>query len=242
MILANVRQQMTRDDAQLAARLLARVAGENPETLERRLADEGIDALLDDPRLPGILMQVPQAAHASLKLFGYVMIRHALRPLGEDDRGIADYVTSIWIHFALAGAAERISASDDQIYTTLADLMHDVNDPDARRSFLVRSHLGNYALWMSGLFPDRIEYRRWKRGGPDLEYYEELGRNGFQLAADHRIAQELGMAHLYLAVADRFPRLRVALNNVSDRLMFPNVNSPERLMRRVRDEFFVSRN
>ena len=74
------------------------------------------------------------------------------------------------------------------------------------------------------------------RGGPDLEYYEELGRRGFQLAADHRLAEEHGLATLYATAAERFGILRSALNVVSDSLFFPNVQTPERLMRQVRDE------
>ena len=42
----------------------------------------------------------------------------------------------------------------------------------------MRAHLGNYALWLSGLFPDYIEARHWRRGAPDLDYYEEMGRRG----------------------------------------------------------------
>jgi hypothetical protein len=163
------------------------------------------------------------------------MIRHALRNTGEDDRGIADYVTSIVVHFALSGNAERVSLTDDEIYSTLAELVEDVDDPDVRRSFLVRSHLGNYALWLSGLFPDYIEHRRWRRGGPALDYYEELGRHGFQLAADHRLAEQIGLSLLYSTAAERFGVLRSALNSVSDSLLFPNVHTPERLMRQVRD-------
>jgi hypothetical protein len=111
-----------------------------------------------------------------------------------------------------------------------------VDDSDGRRSFLVRTHLGNYSLWLSGIFPDYIEHRRWRRGGPDLEYYEEMGRRGFQLAADHRLAGEHGLSGLYATAAARFGVLRSALNAVSDSLFFPAVNSPERLMRQVRDE------
>jgi hypothetical protein len=63
-----------------------------------------------------------------------------------------------------------------------------------------------------------------------------MGRRGFQLAADHRLAHEHGMDTLFREVAERFPRLRVALNGVSDTLFFPARSSPERLMRQVRDE------
>lgn len=236
MILADTRHRLTRDDAQLAARLLASDSGDDLAELEARLADEGIDAVLDDPRLPAILLRDPRGAHSSFTLFAYVMIRHALRQAGERDRNLADYVSAIVLHFGIHDRAFSISNSDDEVYDALAELGDDLDDPDPRRSFLVRTHLGNYALWISGLFPDYIEQRRWRRGGPDLEYYEELGRRGFQLAAGHRLAEEHGLTALYATAAERFGILRAALNNVSDALFFPNVQTPERLMRQVRDE------
>jgi hypothetical protein len=236
MILADTRHHLTRDDAQLAARILARGSGDDLAALESKLADEGIDAILDDPRLPAALLSHPRGAHASFTLFAYVIIRQALRDAGENDRGMADYVSSLVIHFGFRDRAHRVSPADDEIYGALTQLFGDVNDPDARRSFLVRTHLGNYALWLSGIFPDYIEQRRWRRGGPDLEYYEEMGRRGFQLAADHRLAEEHGLAALYATAAERFGILRSALNTVSDSLFFPSVQTPERLMRQVRDE------
>ena len=236
MIQATVRHHLTRDDAQLVARLIARDSGRPLEEIEETLADRGIDAVLDDPRLPGALLRAGQGACASFPLFAYVMVRHALRRLGEDDRRLADYVAAVMTHFGVRDNAHRISASDDQLYDTLAALVADVDDPDGRRSFLVRAHLGNYALWLSGLFPDYVEHRRWRRGGPDLDYYEEMGRRGFQLAAGHRLADDHGLATLFATAADRFGLLRAALNDVSDALLFPDRYSPERLMRQVMSE------
>ena len=100
----------------------------------------------------------------------------------------------------------------------------------------MRAHLGNYALWLAGVFPDAIEQRRWRRGGPDLGYYDTMGRRGFQMAADHRLAAEHGLRELYVAVAEHYGALRLALNAVSDTLLFPHVHTPERLMRQVHDE------
>jgi hypothetical protein len=226
-----------RDDAQLALRLVARGRAEEYDGAEAMLRERGIDALLDDPRLLDALLAAPQAAHASWPLFAYVAVRHALRHAGEDDRAIADYVASVLVHFGLRDRAHRVAPHDDERYDTLAGLAGDIDDPDARRAFLVRAHLGNYALWLSGLFPDYIEYRRWRKGGPDLDYYDEMGARGYRLAADHRLAGEHGLAPLYAHAADRFPRLRRALNAVSDRLMFPSHHTPERLMRQVKDQF-----
>ena len=236
MIQATVRHRLTRDDAQLVARLIARDSGTPLEEIERKLADEGIDAVLDDPRLPTALLRAGQGMWTSLPLFSYVMVRHALRRLGEDDRRLADYVAAVLMHFGMRDNAHRVSAADDQVYDSLAALLADVDDPDGRRSFLVRTHLGNYALWLSGLFPDYIEHRKWRRGGPDLDYYEEMGRKGFQLAAGHRLADEHGISTLFATAAERFGLLRAALNDVSDSLLFPNRYSPERLMRQVTSE------
>src|SRR5689334_6676846 len=236
MILADVRHRLTRNDAQLAMRLIARGDERELEQCEEALRDQGIDALLDDPRLIAALMSAPQGAHASFPLFAYVAVRHALHEAGEDNRALADYMSAIVIAFGTHGRAERVGNSDDERYDTLAALVSDANDPDARRSFLVRAHLGNYALWLAGLFPDFIEQRRWRRGGPDLDYYDEMGKRGFQLAADHRLAEQHGLATLYATAAERFGILRVALNSVSDSLFFPSVQTPERLMRQVRDE------
>jgi len=236
MIQATVRHRLSRDDAQLIARLIARDSGQPVDEIEQAISDQGIDAVLDDPRLPAALMRAGQGACASLPLFLYVMVRHALRRVGEEDRRMADYVAAMLMHFGMRDNAHRISAADDQVYDSLAALLADVDDPDGRRSFLVRTHLGNYSLWLSGLFPDYIEHRHWRRGGPDLDYYEEMGRRGFSLAADHRLAAQHGLTALFEAAAARFPILRQALNNISDALLFPHHHSPEKLMRQVQME------
>ena len=237
MIVADVRQSLTRADAQLALRLIGRGSEAELAEAENTLRDRGIDALLDDPRLLAALVESRQGAHASLALFTYVATRDALRTAGVADRTLADYVASIVLHFGLRDRAMRVAGQDDETYATLAEIAEDLDTADARRAFLVRAHLGNYALWLSGLFPDMIESRRWRRGGPGLEYYEELGSRGFRLAADHRLAEQHGLAPVYATAAERFAVLRVALNTLSDRYFFPNHNSPDRLMRQVRNAF-----
>lgn len=236
MILANARHRLTREDAQLAVRLVARDSEEELERAQRLLVDEGFDVLLDDRRLPGALLRSRFGAYASLPLFIYVMVRHALLSVGERERVLSDYIAAILLAFNARARAERISDADDEIYGTLASLLDDVNDTDPRRAFLVRVHLGNHALWLSGLFPDHIEQRRWRRGGPDLGYFEEMGKRGFELAAEHRMAEQYGLAEVYEMIAARFGLLRVALNTLSDTVLFPNVSTPERLMRQVGDE------
>lgn len=236
MILANVRSCLTRSDAQLAMRLIARGSSTELEALEVSLRDEGVDAILDDPRLRDALLEQAQAAHASFPLFTYVVVRHALREVGEGDRAMADFVSAVLLHFGVRDRARRIREHDDQIYDTLASLLADAECGDPTRAFLVRAHLGNYALWLAGVFPDYIEARHRRRGGPALEYFDEMGRRGYQLAAAHRLAAQHGVQPLFECAAERFGRLRFALNRVSDGILFARHHSASKLMRQVRDE------
>lgn len=236
MLVANVRSKLTRSDVHLALALLAQSGGAPADDWESLLRERGLDAVLDDPRLLRALLSMRLGSCASEPLFLYVVARHALLQSGEDAVMLADYAASILLHFGLRGRANRIADTDDETYDTLAALLGEVDGPDPRRTLLVRAHLGTYALWIAGIFPDFIEHRSWRRGGPPLDYYDDMGRRGFQLAADHRLAGEHGLQPLFALAAERFSVMRTALNRVSDTLMFPNVNSPERLMRQVRDE------
>lgn len=236
MLVANVRSRFTRADAQLVLALLAQSGAQTADDAEMRLRDDGLDAVLDDPHLLRALLSTQLGSCASEPLFLYVVARHAMLQSGEDEVILADYAASILLHFGLRGRANRVAASDDEQYDTLATLIGEVDGPDARRTLLVRAHLGNYALWLAGMFPDFIEHRRWRRGGPPIDYYDEMGQRGFQLAAEHRLANEQGLKPMFALAAAHFGVMRVALNRVSDTLMFPNASSPERIMRQVRDE------
>ncbi len=236
MIQADLRHTLTRNDAQLALRLVARDSTRELEAAEETLRYEGLDALLDDARLLAALHADARASRASLPLFAYVIVRHALRDFGESERAVADYVASIVVHFAHGDHAHRIAEHDDEKYATLSALLADATGADPRRTFLVRQHLGNYALWLSGLFPDHVTLKHWRRGGPDMSYYDEMGRQGFLLAAEHRLADSTGMKPIFERAASEFPLIRQALNRVSDHLLFPGLHSPERLMRQVSDE------
>lgn len=236
MIVANIRASLTRDDAQFAVRLLADAGTAEADAAQEAIRERGLDAVLDDPRLLTALLRHAPGAHASARLFSYVVVRHACLAAGESDRTLADFSASILLHFGLRDRARRIAVADDDTADALADISALMDGPDPRRAYLARQHLGNYALWLSGLFPDFVEHRRWRRGGPDLDYYEEMGRRGYEAAARHRLAHEHGLETLFGRAAERFPVLRRAFNHISDTLMFPDHHTPERLMRQVRDD------
>ncbi len=221
MIRANTRSRLTAADLQLALLLLSRGSAHRRAWLERRLAVDGPDALLDAPELGERLLAVRTLLVPSEPLFLYVVVRHALRQAGIDDRDLADYLAAMLLDFGQRDRAWRVDWNDDQRHRYLVDILMDLEASDGPRRFKVMVHLGNYALWLAGLFPDYIAARHLRKGGPDVGYYDALGRRGFGLASDHRLADEIGLDHVFRAAAERFPSVRTALNGVSERVFFP---------------------
>ena len=238
MILANVREGLTSADLDLVVRLLSQGDAGREARYRGRLAEQGRDALLDDPSLFRLLCQAPGIAAPSAQLFIYVAVRHALLRVEIDDRELGDYLSALVLEFGVRDRAHRISAADDQVYRYVSDIVADLESvADARRAFLLRAHLGNFSLWLAGVFPDHIAARRERHGGPDVRYYEEMGAQGFRLASDHQLAREWDLTQLYQRAAASFERLRVGLNRLADSVFFPTYSSPDRLVRQVTDTF-----
>lgn len=236
MILPNVRASFGRAEASYVIWLLTRGSEAERDQMNARLADEGFDAILDDPRTFNALLAHGGFSSASQPLVFYLLVRHALLESSIDDRLLADYIAALLITFGQGRRAFRVG-DDPPEYEYLVDIIHAAEAATGHRAFLLRAHLGEFALWSSGLFPDFITARVQRRGAPGLVYYEELGSTGYRQAADHKDAQTNGLDRVYRQCADDFTELRIALNRIADRHLFPRRGaSIERLLRQVRDQ------
>ncbi len=233
MIRADTRSRLTAADLQLVILLLSRGSAHRRASLERRLGAEGPDPLLDAPELLERLLAVRTVLVPSETLFFYVLVRQTLLRAGIDDRSLADYLTSMLLDFGRRDRAWRVDWNDDQLHRYLVDILADLEASEGERRFRVMLHLGNYALWVAGLFPDYIAARHLRKGGPDVTYYDALGRRGFGLASDHALADRYGLDTVLRIAAERFPSVRGALNGMSDRIFFPNVLTADRVIREL---------
>lgn len=232
-----MRASLGADDERLALLLLAEGSKGEQRRLEARAEAEGPDVLWDDLRLMPALLAHRGLATPSAALFLYVALRRLLLEVGVDDRLVTDYCASLVLVFGRKDRAYRIAEHDENRYAYLVDLVAEADRAEGERQFRVRAHLGNFALWLTGIFPDYIAARRARKGGPDLPYYEALGKSGFRMASDHALAEKYGLGAVLRQAGERFAHLRVALNRFSDRMVFPHHHSPDRLMRQVGDEF-----
>ncbi len=167
-------------------------------------------------------------------LIFYVLVRQALLEGGIDDENTSDYVASMLVSFGRARRAYRISSGDDSEFHYLTDMISELRSADSRRRFLLSVHMGNFALWISGLFPDYLEARTRRKGAPPISYFEELGATGYCGASESLEARELGMDTVLRGVANQFSAVRTALNRISDRYFWPASGNPVgRLLREV---------
>jgi len=241
MILPEVRGSFGRQEAGMLVQMLV-ARGEDGDEWRDALAERGIDPLLDHPAVADAILQADGVSRLPLPLVAYVLLRRCLLDAGVNDRILADYVASLFVRFATAQRPYRIAAHDDREYHYLVDIVRDLAECEGRRRFLLRAHLGNLALWLSGLFPDWIGHRVVRRGGPGLDYYEELGQTGFALAADDPFARRSSLDGMYRSAASQFGPMRRALNGFSDRYLTPEARSPvDRVLREARNAFEAHR-
>jgi hypothetical protein len=231
MIRPNVRASFGRREAEL----LLSVAGPGGE---ERLRAEGLDGLLDDARVLHQVMRRDGISRAPAPLVFYLLVRHALLQREIHDRQLADYTAAVLLEFGMAGRAGHVDGGEGEPFAYLADILAAIDRARGEREFLLRVHLGNYALWLAGLFPDHITHRVQRRGAPPISYYDAMGATGFRTAAGSQTALRYGVGDLFMGVADRFADVRSALNSLSDAVFFSRPGDPvERLLRQVSDDF-----
>jgi len=194
------------------------------ETLVRLLTDEDTrDLILDDEALLHAVLESRNCLRVSTHCYFYVLVRHVFRRSDIAERDVADYVAEVLAEYSRAEQMQcKVNGrSLDYFFEMLAALQ----TADDVTSFSIRAHIGNYSLFFSGIFPDRIRFRAELRGSPDLRYYEALGKSNYRAASDHRLARKYDLAKVFDVLAERFQVTRKALNELGDRLI--SVNDPD---------------
>ena len=233
MILPTIRAAFGRSDALHLVDLIARRDPDLHDGAQARLEAEGPDSLLDDPRVRNALLTDPDV-QASPSLVFYVLVRQALLEGGIDSAAMADFVASVVIAFGRAERAYRISEESGEEFHYLIDMIEQLRTADDRRAFLLRAHLGNYSLWLAGLFPDYLEARVRCRGAPSIEYYDRMGRTGYLMASETPEAAALGVDKVMADLGRHFTGVRTSLNQLADRYLWPGGTNPvNRLIREV---------
>jgi hypothetical protein len=235
-----VRSRLSQHDLDFLIHVLA-PSGQETAALQNLLADEEVrDDLLDHPRLLDYLIRRHYPVSISLPLYFYVMVRHALREYKIDDRAIADYVAGLLVEFSSTERANRIESRCEKSYDYFVDMLYDLIETGGREAFLLNRHIGDHALFISGVFPDFVYHReRYRPPSPGFKYYEQMGSDGYQRASRHTLAERYQLAGVFELLAQQFRHIRLALNFMTDEYLHLDRNkmSMDRVLRRL--EYFT---
>ena len=120
--------------------------------------------------------------------------------------------------FSRASCLRSPHTSSDSVEQYISDMLIALQRVTPEQAFLLRAHVGNYSLFVSGIFHENTQ-RRSLRGGPDLRFYEQIGRTNYQLLASDAVARRCELNDVFGELADRFRDVRLALNQLSDQLL-----------------------
>lgn len=236
MIQANCRSSFTTEDYTFIIETLAQDQ-RNEEALTQLLADEEMrDQILDHELLFETIFQQHGFARISLDLYFYILTRRVLMEYKIKERGIADYIASMLAEFSRTSRAFSPSHTYPKEYRYLVDMLSDFMDASSWEAFLIRSHLGNYSLFMTGLFPDYINRKAtYGRGAPGFEYYEKMGSASYLWASQNKFAEEYRLVEILSSLAGQFRRVRIALNKMADEFiqLDDNQENLDKVLRRI---------
>ena len=143
--------------------------------------------------------------------------RHVQQGFGEQGLAqpvLVDYVSELLTRFARVNAVFPFHNADGRPVETSAGLLlewqatrgHDAVRPGRARETLVLRHIADYALFMSGVFRDRLKYRG------QITYYREHGRSAFARCA--RLATNPQHAAVLSRVSQDFEPISNALDQL----------------------------
>jgi hypothetical protein len=219
VVQANSRVRFTAEDIAFILRVLGRDTQDH-EFLNLLFADaESRDVILDDPALYDALTTTNHCLPVSMPFYFYVLVRQVFLKAGIDDRSVADYVASMLVEFSRAENLPLRVPPDQSPIEYVFDMLAASARADDRTRYFIQAHIANHTLFVSGVFSERIQHRTLTRGAPSLSYYEGIGAGSFRSARDHQLARRHELVGVYDRLAEEFTTARVALNDLSERLL-----------------------
>ena len=218
MITPNCRERLTAADFQFIVRTLT-ASRRDAAPLSELLTDaETRDSILDSDVLFQAILEAGTPLCISPQCYFYILLRHVLKERGIANRETCDYLAALLETFSRMERMRAPSGAGDGHQQYVSDFLLALQKASPSQSFLLRAHIGNYTLFITGVFCDRVESRS-RRGGPNMDFYEHVGASNYQTAADHPVARQNALSPIFEELGERFHDIRLALNDTAERHM-----------------------
>jgi hypothetical protein len=219
MITPTCRERFTAADFDFVIRTLAGSGQGRSASLAELLTDADCrDSVLDSEPLFQAVLEAGANLEISPQCYFYILLRHALKEHKLASRETADYLASLLETFSRTERMRAPAGAGEGPQQYVSDMLLALQKAHSAQSFFLRAHIGNYTLFITGVFHERVESRS-RRGGPDVEFFENVGASNFSIAAEHAMAREHSLTPIFRELGERFHDIRLALNDTADRHM-----------------------
>jgi hypothetical protein len=164
----------------------------------------------------------------SLKRFFDRLVRRSLEDLRMGGDPVADYLAALLARFACTDQLYALRGVAGERLETVVEMLLEVQrawefdqphfDPFRERD--VRQHIGDYALFMTGIFREHVE-RRASTG-----FYVREGKRAYRVVADFERSALKPDARLFAVLADRFEGYATALQYMKRVYLRPSDSPP----------------
>lgn len=167
-------------------------------------------------------MQIPRN-HPLSKLFHELVYHHFYEDAQVRDAQIAGYVSELLTEFTHVANLYRIRNSKGKRIEDVGEMLIESNPMLEARSFErereVRKHIGDYTLFLSGIFPEYIASlpRRGRRLESFIDYIK-AGKESYRIVSFFDQFEYRNEAPLFRRLSDTFEQSVFALNLVKEDL------------------------
>jgi len=160
-----------------------------------------------------------------LEQFFHQAVRNSYEgKLGLNDPDVTDYVAHLLCEFS---RSDKLYKFRDEIGRPIAELepLLTAADPvngtapsfDAER--MIRKHIGDYALFVAGMYPEAVDsWRRRRHHHPSLSQLVHTGKESYYIVSQFNLFEYEQEAPLFSRLSDWFERCILGLTLVRDEL------------------------
>ena len=154
--------------------------------------------------------------HPLRRMFAGITEHAFHNTLGVADPNLVDYVSDLLSRFLHVDAVFRLKDNSGRPMTELVEMAMDAEQLPAagRTQCEYHRHIGDFALYWSGLFPEQVNRMQYRQSRDHLISFSLLGKRSYRLASTYEERQHPAEARVLRQLGDEFELCAVGLQEV----------------------------
>jgi hypothetical protein len=173
--------------------------------------------LLTDKRVFAYTIEQTDFSEVSAYLYFYICLRKFLTNKGIYDPRIIWYVSQVIAFFSVSDQWKDTShiwhRPKDHYTSILQKMKRAKEEGNKEQMYRLQVHLGDYSLFLSGLYPEYIYYMSEEKEGVGIDYYDEMALTGYKAAGINEGAPDEHITSIHSSLSKNIPIIREAIND-----------------------------